>query len=130
MERLLSPRALREPLPTAQQLLQHELFKGLNAEDIQARQLFKLSGQMKETLRVITSKIEERLRHDQKIVRIAMRFDLKVIYFLKYTIITIILVLKVHHQRRLARVQEMLGSEEEKKRKKQKWVRKHYWKFS
>lgn len=97
LERILSPRALREPLPTAQQLLQHEFFKGLNAEDIQTRQLFKLTGQMKETLKVLSSKIEERLRHDQKIV---------------------------HHQRRLAKVQEILGSEEEKKRRKQKWKQK------
>ncbi|XP_034237684.1 PX domain-containing protein kinase-like protein [Thrips palmi] len=97
LERLLSPRSLREALPTAQQLLQHEFFIGLNAEDIQTRQLFKLSGQMKETLKIITCKIEERLRHDQKIV---------------------------HHQRRLARVQEMLSSEEERKRRNKKWKQK------
>ncbi|KAK3913827.1 PX domain-containing protein kinase-like protein [Frankliniella fusca] len=94
LDQLLSPRALREALPSAQQLLNHNFFNGFKGEDIQSRQLFKMPGHAKEALKSITIKIEERLRHDQKIF---------------------------HHQRRLARVQEMLSSEEEKKRRKNKW---------
>lgn len=41
----------------------------------------------------------------------------------KFPLIQFIFCCQVHHQRRLAKVQEMLGSEEEKKRRKQKWVR-------
>ncbi|KAE8746146.1 hypothetical protein FOCC_FOCC007147 [Frankliniella occidentalis] len=94
LDQLLSPRALREALPSAQQLLLHSFFNGAMGEDIQTRQLFKIPSHSKEAFKTITCKIEERLRQDQKIV---------------------------HHQRRLARVQEMLSSEEEKKRRKQKW---------
>ncbi|KAJ1524406.1 hypothetical protein ONE63_010906 [Megalurothrips usitatus] len=98
LEQLLSPRALREGLPTAQQLLQHEFFGRIDVAKILAEyRTFKFPGHTKEVLKSVTLKIEERLRHDQKIV---------------------------HHQRRLAKVQEMLSSEEEKKRRKQKWKEK------
>lgn len=70
----MSPRALREGLPSAQQMVQHEFYRGLNAEEIQARQIFKLSSQVKETMKSITLKIEERLRHDQKIASFALSF--------------------------------------------------------
>lgn len=97
LDQLLSPRALRDGLPSAQQMLQHEFFKAVTLGDIQSRQLLKLSGNAREAAKAITLKIEERLRRDQKIV---------------------------HHQRRLVKVQEMLSSEEEKKRRKQKWKQK------
>lgn len=72
LEQLLSPRALREGLPSAQQMLQHEFFQGLNVEETQSRQIFKLPAQVKEIMKLVASKIEERLRHDQKIVSMSL----------------------------------------------------------
>ena len=104
LESILSKDACRSGLPTLDQLIDHQFFKehaaqrlaaaaaGHNDDDVY---VFKLSNSAKEALKQAAQKCDNRLRDEQKSVK---------------------------NQKRIVRVQELMSSEEEKRKCKQKAV--------
>ncbi|VEN48946.1 unnamed protein product [Callosobruchus maculatus] len=91
LERILSPEACRNGLPTVADLLAEPLFALTVLKLYPGEKAhFKLSTQLKDHLRTSIEKMEARLREEQRLVR---------------------------GQKRLARLQEMMSVEEEEKRK-------------
>lgn len=99
LEVILSPEALKQDLPTVAQVLEHPFFEESKRVALSAGCLekahFKLSIHLKEALIEASNKAEQRLRDEQKVAR---------------------------HQKRLVKVQEMMSSEEEMKKRKHKLV--------
>ena len=101
---ILSPEALKQDLPTVMHLMEHPFFENAkktyraNASAIE-KPHFKLSSHLKDALLEASNKAELRLRDEQKVAR---------------------------HQKRLVKVQEMMSSEEEMKKRKQKLVREEF----
>lgn len=99
LEVILSPEALKQDLPTVSHLLEHPFFEPTKhaalAVGSMERPHFKLSSHLKEALQEAVNKAEQRLKDEQKVAR---------------------------HQKRLVKVQEMMSSEEEMKKRKQKLV--------
>lgn len=97
---ILSPEALKQDLPTVLHLMEHPFFESArktasaNAGGME-KPHFKLSCHLKDALLEASNKAELRLRDEQKVAR---------------------------HQKRLVKVQEMMSSEEEMKKRKQKLV--------
>lgn len=100
LEVILSHEALKQDLPTVAQLMEHPFFEASrrnarsNASAVD-KPHFKLSSHLKDALSEATNKAESRLRDEQKVAR---------------------------HQKRLVRVQEMMSSEEEMKKRRHKLV--------
>lgn len=102
LEIILSPEALKQDLPTVARLLEHPFFDSARRAAAALaigveKPYFKLSSHLKEALQEAVNKAEQRLRDEQKVVR---------------------------HQKRLVKVQEMMSSEEEMKKRKHKLVSK------
>lgn len=99
LEVILAPEALKQDLPTVSHLLEHPFFESARhavlAVGSMERPHFKLSSHLKEALQQAVNKAEQRLKDEQKVAR---------------------------HQKRLVKVQEMMSSEEEMKKRKQKLV--------
>lgn len=99
LEVILSPEALKQDLPTFSRLLEHPFFDSARRGPIASASVekphFKLSSHLKEALLAAANKAEQRLRDEQKVAR---------------------------HQKRLVKVQEMMSSEEEMKKRKHKLV--------
>lgn len=99
LEVILSPEDLKQDLPTISRLLDHPFFESAKRTALGVgsveRPHFKLSSHLKEALHEAVNKAEQRLKDEQKVAR---------------------------HQKRLAKVQEMMSSEEEMKKRKQKLV--------
>lgn len=103
MESILSRDALKLGLPSLEQLVSHSFFteyasnfnEEYNAASNLCKPHLKLSTVAKEQIKIAVQKTEQRLRDEQKSVR---------------------------NQKRLVRVQELMSSEEEKKKIKQKAV--------
>lgn len=104
MESILSKEAVRAGLPSLQQLISHQFFAqhassaagGFSCCNEDSRRThFKLSLNAKEFLKQAALKAEQRLREEQKSVK---------------------------NQKRIVRVQEMMSSEEEKRKSKQRAV--------
>ncbi|XP_044738700.1 PX domain-containing protein kinase-like protein [Chrysoperla carnea] len=97
LDSILSSEACRNGLPTINNLLSHKCFTALNTNNVSSnheqRAHLKFSTAIKEKLKYVSSKIEERLKDEQKLVR---------------------------SQKRIARVQEMMSTEEEKKKRRHK----------
>lgn len=84
-------------MPTIDDLINHEFFANVALNILPTDKAhFKISNGTKEHLKQIKVQIEERLKEEQKVVR---------------------------SQKRIARVQEMMTSEEEKKKQRHKIVR-------
>ncbi|KAI4467204.1 px serine/threonine kinase pxk [Holotrichia oblita] len=94
LDSILSPEACKAGLPTIEDLLHHPFFSTivltLQPSD---RAHLKIPNSTKEQLKKVTSLLEERLKEEQKMVR---------------------------SQKRLVRVQEMMSSEEERKKQRSK----------
>lgn len=99
LEVILSPDALKQDLPTVIRLLEHPFFESARRAALAIgtveKPYFKLSNHLKEALQEAVNKAEQRLRDEQKVAR---------------------------HQKRLVKVQEMMSSEEEMKKRKHKLV--------
>lgn len=105
MESILSKDACRSGLPTLEQLLNHVFFKehgstskhtsSCSGNEEESQYIFKLSSSAKEALKQASQKCDNRLRDEQKSVK---------------------------NQKRIVRVQELMSSEEEKRKSKQKAV--------
>jgi len=99
LEVILSPEALKQDLPTVVRLLEHPFFESARRAALAIgtveKPYFKLSNHLKEALQEAVNKAEQRLRDEQKVAR---------------------------HQKRLVKVQEMMSSEEEMKKRKHKLV--------
>ena len=99
LEVILSPEALKQDLPTFANLLEHPFLDGARRAALSASSVekphFKLSIHLKDALLDAANKAEQRLRDEQKVAR---------------------------HQKRLVKVQEMMSSEEELKKRKHKLV--------
>jgi len=99
LEVILSPEALKQDLPTVARLLEHPFFESAKRTALAIGTVekphFKLSSHLKEALQEAVNKAEQRLRDEQKVAR---------------------------HQKRLVKVQEMMSSEEEMKKRKHKLV--------
>lgn len=103
LESILSRDALKLGLPSLEQLVLHSFFteyasnfnEVYNAASNLCKPYLKLSTVAKEQIKIAVQKTEQRLRDEQKSVR---------------------------NQKRLVRVQELMSSEEEKKKIKQKAV--------
>lgn len=103
LESILSKEACQKQLPTLDNLIDHRFFaeyaprfnEQYAALIASNRPHFKLSAAAKDQMKIATQKIEHRLQNEQKSVK---------------------------HQKRLVRVQEMMTSEEEKKKIKHKAV--------
>lgn len=99
LEVILSPEALKQDLPTVSQLSDHPFFESAKHATLAAGSIekpyFKLNSHLKEALHEAVNKAEQRLKDEQKVAR---------------------------HQKRLVKVQEMMSSEEEMKKRKQKLV--------
>jgi len=99
LEVILSPEALKQDLPTVAHLLEHPFFESAKRATLAIGTMekphFKLSNHLKEALQEAVNKAEQRLRDEQKVAR---------------------------HQKRLVKVQEMMSSEEEMKKRKHKLV--------
>jgi len=99
LEVILSPEALKQDLPTVIRLLEHPFFESARRAALAIgtveKPYFKLSNHLKEALQEAVNKAEQRLRDEQKVAR---------------------------HQKRLVKVQEMMSSEEEMKKRKHKLV--------
>lgn len=96
MESILSAEACKNGLPTIEALLNHPLFSSIILTlypDDKAH--LKFSATAKEQLKNAQSQMEERLKEEQKMIR---------------------------SQKRLVKVQEMMSSEEEKKKHRHKMV--------
>lgn len=98
LEVILSHEALKQDLPTLAQLLEHPFFADVRQEtrsnvSSNDKPYFKLSSHLKDALSEATNKAETRLKDEQKVAR---------------------------HQKRLVKVQEMMSSEEEMKKRKHK----------
>lgn len=100
LEVILSPEALKQDLPTVTRLLEHPFFESARRAALAIGTVekphFKLSNHLKEALQEAVNKAEQRLRDEQKVAR---------------------------HQKRLVKVQEMMSSEEEMKKRKHKLVK-------
>ncbi|CAB0041939.1 unnamed protein product [Trichogramma brassicae] len=94
LEIILSHEALKQDLPTAAQLMKHPFFESAqqNASAIE-KPYFKLNSHLKDALLEAINKTEARLKDEQKVAR---------------------------HQKRLIRVQEMMSSDEEMKKRRHK----------
>lgn len=96
LESILSAEACKGNLPTIDSLLEHPFFSSivltLKPTD---KAVLKISTSTKEHLKTAVTQIEDRLKEEQKMVR---------------------------SQKRLVRVQEMMSSEEEKKKQRHKLV--------
>lgn len=96
MERILSPDACKNGLPTVADLLADPFFASTQLSLLPTDKAhLKIPSSVKERLKEATAKTEERLKEEQKMVR---------------------------SQKRLVKVQEMMSSEEEKKKQRQKMV--------
>ena len=97
IESILSPEACKNGLPTVEALLNRPFFSSvvLTLQPTDKAHL-KIPSATKEQIKIFTERLEERLRGEQKVVR---------------------------NQKRLVKVQEMMSSEEEKKKLKSKMVR-------
>lgn len=100
LEVILSHEALKQDLPSVTQLMEHPFFeiaRKNSQSNVSAveKPHFKLSSHLKDALLEATNKAESRLRDEQKVAR---------------------------HQKRLVKVQEMMSSEEEMKKRKHKLV--------
>lgn len=85
LEQTLSLESCRHGLPTLHQLRMHPFFRGIERE---SRGQLKLSNSLRDALRLARIKVEERFLDDQRMLR---------------------------HQKRLAKVREILNSSDEKK---------------
>lgn len=96
---ILSPEALKQDLPSFTKLMEHPFFNCAKKTTLSSGSIekpyFKLSIHLKDVLREAASKAEQRLKDEQKVAR---------------------------HQKKLVKVQEMMSSEEEMKKRKQKLV--------
>lgn len=96
LERILSPDACKNGLPTITDLLSHPFFSATQLNLLpNDKAHLKIPSSVKERLKNAIVKTEERLKEEQKMVR---------------------------SQKRLVKVQEMMSSEEEKKKQRQKMV--------
>lgn len=96
LESILSPEACKNGLPGIETLLEHPLFASVAlAARPGDKAHLKIPIATKEQLKVVRSHLEERLREEQKMVR---------------------------SQKKLVRVQEMMSSEEERKKQRHKKV--------
>lgn len=100
LEIILSYDALKQDLPTVSQLQEHPFFNEVRQESLSCgmsndKPYFKLNSHLKDALVEATNKAETRLKDEQKVAR---------------------------HQKRLVKVQQMMSSEEELKKRKQKLV--------
>lgn len=100
LEIILSNEALKQDLPTIAQLQEHPFFTEVRQEshsfkDSNEKPYFKLSSHLKDALVEASNKAESRLKDEQKVAR---------------------------HQKRLVKVQQMMSSEEEMKKRKHKLV--------
>lgn len=106
LEVILSPEALKQDLPTISHLLEHPFFESAKHITFAVGSIekphFKLSSHLKEALQEAVNKAEQRLKEEQKVAR---------------------------HQKRLVKVQEMMSSEEEMKKRKQKLVKNTIFKY-
>lgn len=104
LEVILSPEALNQDLPTFANLLEHPFLDGARRAALTSGNLerphFKLSTHLKDALLDAANKAELRLRNEQKVAR---------------------------HQKRLVKVQELMSSEEELKKRKHKLVSEFYY---
>lgn len=97
LTKILTAEACKNGLPTIADLLLDPFFSGVKLKLLATDKAhLKIPSSAKEHLKIIITKIEERLKDEQKMVR---------------------------SQKRLARVQEMMSSEEEKKKHRHKLVR-------
>lgn len=95
LELTLSSESCKNGLPTLQELIQHPLFNTSSRNQSVRIINFKFPASLKESLKMAVQKTEERLREEQKVVR---------------------------HQKKIAKVQELLSSEEEMKKRKHRLV--------
>lgn len=101
LEIILSHEALKQDLPTVEQLMGHTFFEIARLNNAQSKfsgvekPYFKISSHLKDALVEAINKAETRLKDEQKVVR---------------------------HQKRLIKVQELMSSEEEMKKRKHKLV--------
>lgn len=126
LESILSKEACKVGLPTLDQLAEHRFFvehaprfaeQYAGAVSKQAtKPHFKLSSVAKEQLKIAVQRTEQRLRDEQKSVSFFWRPVVALI------VIVGLYVFQVKNQKRLVRVQELMSSEEEKKKIKQKAV--------
>lgn len=97
MTKILTAEACKNRLPTISDLLMDPFFSCVQLKFLPTDKAhLKIPSSTKEQLKKVITKIEERLKDEQKMVR---------------------------SQKRLARVQEMMSSEEEKKKHRLKLVR-------
>lgn len=97
LESILSSEACKNGLPSIEDLLKHSFFARVILNVLPNDKVhFKVSNGTRDNLKQLKVQIEERLKEEQKVVR---------------------------SQKRIARVQEMMTSEEEKKKQRHKIVR-------
>lgn len=96
LDSILSPEACKSGLPTVESLLNNQFFSSISLTLLPTDKAhLKLPCSTKEHLKNVQTQVEERLKEEQKTIR---------------------------SQKRLVKVQELMSSEEEKKKQKQKLV--------